>query len=478
MNFVWPKLKSNMILLLALLYSVVIISTIYNEASFGLMLVLLLWLYLFILAVNNIKRSIGLFCFLIAFFVFLLGREICFQYLSVEVYYKYLEKENAFTYVCLGVSLIGIFIGTNLKSVKNKRVSKIEENVSSQNIQRVTEYLFIFCYIFLMISVLAQIVLVRRIGYLASYTDEAVSNVPGFINYIAAFTPVIFCIFLATCPTKKRALLPMGMYEIYAVLTVFTGKRYPFIAISMLILIYMTIRNRSEKGWINKKLIYLLIISLPVLLVFMAAYDSIRIGEAFKFTNLKSTIIDFFDSQGGSVNVIKRVKYYENDLKDLFLTSFENTRTALFSNVIMRRLTGVTVYYGNSIERAMKGNSLMHRLSYYSYGNAYLAGRGVGSCYIAELYHDFGYLGILLGSVFYGWLIQKISNLKFSHYIRDGILLATMYYLLLAPRGNFDGFVGGIFSLYSILGIFTTYIIVKSVDQKQKRKRKRYSTTL
>lgn len=59
----------------------------------------------------------------------------------------------------------------------------------------------------------------------------------------------------------------------------------------------------------------------------------------------------------------------------------------------------------------------------------------------------------------------------------NGILLATMYYLLLAPRGNFDGFVGGIFSLYSILGIFTTYIIVKLVDQKQKRKRKRYSTT-
>ena len=340
--------------------------------------------------------------------------------------------------------------------------------ITSANVQKITEYVFFVCYVFLIITVFSQIILVKRVGYLASYMEETTANVPSIVAYIAAFTPVIFCIFLATCPSKKRAMLPMGLYEIYAVLTIFTGKRYPFIAISMLIIIYLTIRNKSEKGWINRKMIILIVIAIPFLMVLLTAYDSIRIGETFRFTSLKDSIIDFFDSQGGSINVIKRVKYYEKDLEDLYLTSFENTKTVLFENSIMRKLTGATVYNGNSIERAMNGNSLMHRLSYYSYGNAYLNGRGVGSCYIAELYHDFGYCGIFFGSIFYGWLIRCVSNIKFTHYIKDGILLAIMYYILLAPRGNFDGFVGNIFSLNSILGICITYIIVRMVERKLK----------
>lgn len=464
MKIILPKLKSEWILTLVFLYGVTVILTICTGASLGLMCVLLIWMYLMIMAINDIKHNIGLLCFLIAFFVFLIGREVCFQYLSLKVYYIYLTKENSFAYVCLIVSLIGILFGTCLGSGKSDNV--IANKVPSNNVQKVTEYMFFVCYVFSLITVFSQIMVVKRVGYLASYMEEATTNVPSIIAYIAACTPVIFCVFLATHPSKNRAMLPIGLYEIYAILTIFTGKRYPFIAISMVIIIYLTIRNRSETGWINKKMIILIVIAIPFLMVLLTAYDSIRVGEAFKFTNLKESIIDFFDSQGGSINVIKRVKYYEKDLKDLYLTSFENTRTVLFENAIMRKLTGVTVYNGNSIERAMNGNSLMHRLSYYSYGNGYLNGRGVGSCYIAELYHDFGYCGIFVGSIFYGWLIRCVSNIKFTHYIKDGILLAIMYYILLAPRGNFDGFVGNIFSLNSMLGICITYIIIRLVEHK------------
>lgn len=471
MKMVFPKLNTKQIIMLIILDIFVLISTLVKNASPILMLVILLWLYLLFLTISDIKNNIALFCFLIAYFVFLVGREVCFQYLSVEVYYKYLVKENTFTYFCLIISLIGIWCGTYIKNEKkDKNNSYYVVKEHSLNIQIITELIFLLCYCFLIVTVIAQIVLVRSVGYLASYTDEAVStNIPRIVSYIAAFTPVIFCVFLSSYPSKKKVILPIVLYEIYAVLTVLTGKRYPFIAINMIILIYITIRSKNEKGWMSKKVILLLIIAIPFLIVFLVAYDSIRLGETFKVSNITNIFIDFFDSQGGSVNVIKRVKYYENDLSDLFLTSFENTRNAIFENAIARKITNVQVYSGNSIERALHGNSLMHRLSYYSYGSTYLTGRGVGSCYIAELYHDFGYVGIFFGSMFYGWLIKCVSNIRFNHYLRDGIVLAIMYYLLLAPRGNFDGFIEGVFGLYSLLGILTTYIIIKLVNQKLNR---------
>lgn len=472
MKIILPRMRARMVMVLIAIYVLLLIATLYKGASFLLMIVLMVWFYLLMLSISDIKNNIAYFCYLISFYVFLIGREVGFDYFSVEVYYKYLTGENNFAYCCLLISLLGIGVGNFIYTSRTSQSNVFKMDIKSDvhyivYAQKITKYGYYFCYLFSIIVVAVQIIMVRKIGYLASYTDEAsVSGVPGIVFYIGAFTPTIFCLFLATYPSKNSAILPIVLYEIYGVLTILAGKRYPFIAISMIILIYLVIRNKSERGWITRKMIIAVIIALPLLLIFLSLYDSIRLGEEFTFTGILNTIIHFFDEQGGSINVIKRVKYYENEIKDLTFCSFENTRSVLFENLIMRRFTGIEVFSGNSIERAMNGNSLMHRLSYYTYGNAYLSGRGVGSCYIAELFHDFSYIGIFIGSTFLGQILRMVSNMKFSNYIKDGIMLAIMYYILLAPRGNFDGFVGGVFSLYSLLGIFAVYILVMLVRGK------------
>lgn len=472
MKIILPRMRARMVMVLIAIYVLLLIATLYKGASFLLMIVLMVWFYLLMLSISDIKNNIAYFCYLISFYVFLIGREVGFDYFSVEVYYKYLTGENNFAYCCLLISLLGIGVGNFIYTSRTSQSNVFKMDIKSDvhyivYAQKITKYGYYFCYLFSIIVVAVQIIMVRKIGYLASYTDEAsVSGVPGIVFYIGAFTPTIFCLFLATYPSKNSAILPIVLYEIYGVLTILAGKRYPFIAISMIILIYLVIRNKSERGWITRKMIIAVIIALPLLLIFLSLYDSIRLGEEFTFTGILNTIIHFFDEQGGSINVIKRVKYYENEIKDLTFCSFENTRSVLFENLIMRRFTGIEVFSGNSIERAMNGNSLMHRLSYYTYGNAYLSGRGVGSCYIAELFHDFSYIGIFIGSTFLGQILRLVSNMKFSNYIKDGIMLAIMYYILLAPRGNFDGFVGGVFSLYSLLGIFAVYILVMLVRGK------------
>lgn len=213
------------------------------------------------------------------------------------------------------------------------------------------------------------------------------------------------------------------------------------------------------------------VIATPMIILFLTAYDSIRSGEPFSFNGFFHTIIAFFDSQGGSINVIKRVAYYADDIADLQLCSFDSTRTLLFENLITRQFSNVTVYSGNSVEHALYGHSLAHRLSYYTYGNGYLAGHGTGSCFIAELVHDFGYIGVFVGSFIYGRFLKYIDSISFSKPWKDGIILAIFYYVLLAPRGSFDGFVGNIFGLFSLMGYTVMFLIVSALERRKTHNR-------
>ena len=152
------------------------------------------------------------------------------------------------------------------------------------------------------------------------------------------------------------------------------------------------------------------------------------------------------------------------------------TYSALFENSIARLLFGVQTYSGNSIERAMAGHDLSARLSLIAYGDGYLNGLGTGSSYIAELLHDFGAIGVLLGSVFYGFVLSKMSRLEPGNKLWNGIGLAMMYFLYLSPRGGFDIFVGSIFRIYSIF--FFCIILLMSKVLKGSKYQETVETTI
>ena len=246
----------------------------------------------------------------------------------------------------------------------------------------------------------------------------------------------------------------------YGLLTMLTGHRYAFIAISMYCFAYTVYRHNLEGGWVSKKIVLIIVIASPFLILLMTSIDAIRVGgEGSVQGGLRQIVITFLDQQGGSINVIKRIFYYKDKLNDMTFTSLSNTRAVLLENAIMRRLFGVVVYSGNSIENAQYGHSLAHRLSYLEYGNNYLLGHGTGSSYIAELFHDFGVPGVVLGNIIYGYALRRITDIGNSHYLTSGLLFASQYYLYLAPRGDFDGMIGGLFSVTCVLGIIGIWIL-------------------
>ncbi|MBQ2311777.1 MAG: O-antigen polysaccharide polymerase Wzy family protein [Firmicutes bacterium] len=428
---------------------------------------LLIWAAAFIVYLANLGDNIAFFCFMISFFVFLLGRQVVYSLFERKEVYTYLDVTNDQTYTLLITALVFLCIGSRIGSYKvrlaegtSRWKSFLDTPDYGRNYSTACKIMFYVCYVFSVASVILHVLYVRRVGYLASYTTQAGgAGVPTFVSYFASFAPVALSLYLATFPSKKASMRALVLYEIYGVLTVFTGQRYPFIGISMFVLSYMFIRNRKEKGWIKKRYYAYVIIAIPVLMILFTAYDSIRQGKAFDFKSTGETVITFFDQQGGSINTIRRTIYNAEQLQDMHLVSLSGTYSAVFENFISRALFGIETFSGNSVARAMAGHDLSARLSWIAYGNGYLSGMGTGSSYIAELFHDFGAVGVAAGSLFYGFALSRISRLEKGNKLLGGIALAMMYYLFLAPRGSFDAFIGGIFRIYSIF-LFLVIIVM------------------
>ena len=468
------RIKRKTLIAVSIVLALLVVLSFIIKADILFTMVFIIWALLFTLSISNIKESPMLFCFLISFFVFLLGRQFCCHFFNAKPIYQYLDVTNNKTYFYLIISLIGIVLGLlliswNKKVVirKTKQSSFLENGKYGRNYSIACLAMFYICYVGMMGALFLQIRFVQNVGYLGSYTEGAGgAGIPSYLSFMAKFAPVALCLYLATKPTKKEAFVPLMLYEIYGIIYVFTGQRYPFIAISMFVLIYYIIRGRDEKNWIMKYHYILLIIAIPILMMLSTVYDSIRVGKEFNFVNYIETLEEFFIQQGGSINVIRRTIYSADKLKDMHLVSFNSTYTVLFENPISRRLFHITTYSGNSVARAMNTNSLAHRLSYLAYGPGYLMGRGTGSSYIAELLHDFGVIGIFVGSLVYGSLLGMIDHIRFNDKLRDGIKLSIIYYLILSPRGSFDAFVNGVFHFYCIIGF--ALLIILSIALRKK----------
>ncbi len=467
-------------LLFVLLLGIFVAASIQMDASVCLTLAFAMWIGLMVYSVMNLNRHIVLFCYLTAFFVFLFGREIGYTFFRMERYYWYLEPYNEVCFFLLLISLVFLLLGYGYAGRKSHVVlstaNRYAQGYRTKELPResgmyqfLCRWAYYLCYFCAIYVVFVQIAFVQSSGYLASYLGGREEGMLfRMASYLSAFAGTALCLFLATYPSKRSVIIALASYEIYGVFTVFTGHRYTFIAISMLVAIYMFIRNRVEGGWITRKHVIMVLVALPFLVIIMTAYDTIRLGEGFRFNGFGKTILEFLDQQGGSVNMIKRIFYYKEELSDMNFVSFHNTKSVLFENAILRKMLDINVYNGNSIENALYGHSLAHRLSYLEYGDYYLQGHGVGSCYIAELYHDFGVIGVMAGNYFYGYIIRKISDISFRNFVKDGLLLALVYYILLAPRGNFDGFVEGVFSIYSVLGLLFIWLVSNLFTKKNK----------
>ena len=145
----------------------------------------------------------------------------------------------------------------------------------------------------------------------------------------------------------------------------------------MLYFIYRYYRN-EEEAWIKRKYIVTAVIAGPILVIILQMIQFIRAGESASGQSIVELLFGFFQQQGFSSSLLRLERYYEGYIREDAFYSFFGIVKYFRTNSILKIIFNPQYdfsYVGNSIDYALKGNSLANALSYAALGKInYLTG--------------------------------------------------------------------------------------------------------
>lgn len=418
------------------------------------------WLTMAVHYLRHPNENVVILSFLAALFTFLMGREVIYQFTGVCEYLMFDDvSSNRHTFISITIALLFSAFGysyfkkrdKNMPERKRLKCQRYNMGGMVNELRVVSKLVFYFTYIFYFIRLVIEIINIRNVGYVESYQNGMGASVPWIVDKLQIFCPAAFFVFLATFPKKREARLPIILYLVYNVGTLLTGQRFPVMAAAFFVLIYFSIRNRCGEVWLKKKYVIILVICAPFVLIGLYVFDSIRTGKGFQLNGLFSGVTDFFSMQGSSINPIKYGYYLRDIIPDRAYGI-----SSIMSNILNQGGSG------NTLEYAYNGHSFAAIMTCFVYGeDMYLAGHGIGTSYIAELYHDLSYIGIAAGSFLYGYVMDKINQIHYSKPIKSTFFMLMVSPLLFAPRGEFDGIIGVAFRRGTLVAVIMIAVAAK-----------------
>lgn len=432
--------------------------------------------------IADFYERIFFLAFHIAFFAFLLGRTVSYMLTGKENSYGFTDQILMHTNICLVIALISLLSGyifaNYLKSNgKKKRTDfdiSIYDSTKYKSIRTVSKWCFFATFPFDILIGMEKYMFVRAMGYSEYYVSYS-SRFPYAVVKIADVCIITFYIFLATFPSKKEIRIPIVLYLIHAIVSLGSGKRQELIVPLLLLVLYFCVRNKIHNGgspWIKASNFRTLFLILPFLLAVMNIYGSSRFSgsnaQSEDQTNLVEQIVGFFDNIGFSVNVISFEKYYEGQIPDKCY-SFGDTIDYLRENVLTQLFFDFPIYKSQTVEKALYGNNFSQTITYIRSPSYFLSGRGYGSCYIAEAYHDFGYIGVIFWSMLYSFCLVWMYDFRGRGIIYVTICLSALHYILLAPRNTASAFISEIINIDTWLVVFVILFIAKLLLSKTNR---------
>ena len=416
------------------------------------------------------SENIFILLFMVAFFVFLLGKPMMVELTGEDNSFyavKIPDEVTQHTYFLMTLSMAFVFVGYQIaKYIKSEnRISAFRMNISDVMVDRIRYASKLAALVFggaVFVLNVEKAVFVSAYGYLESYLGRA-SRFPGFVSLLAELYPTSIAIFLSTLPSKKECKIPIYMYVIVMGLYLLTGKRYEAVAAILLLVLYFVLRNKTdEEPWIQRKHVIGLGLSVPFLMVFLISMESWRAGNAVE-ASFSQLLMEFFDSVGISSIIISYEDMFHDELaaRDVWF-SFGNMWRSLNGNAIAQMLGADKVYASQTIENALYGHSLSSAIMYKVNPARMLSGGGLGSCYIAELMCDFSYPGVAIGSAVLGVVMQKCSQFKKGRFLQNFMVVFIAMNMFRVPRDSFDFFFYPLFGVKNIMLFALMYIMANA----------------
>ena len=416
-------------------------------------------------------RGILLF-FLLAFFTFMLARIFINTITGIEWWSSFSNKEATVvltgTYLALIFIPVGIVLGEHTRLFKNSTVNSESEFIKTSEtsaVQRIAIILFWSTLAANVYEVLDRVLFVLRNSYLEAYLSY--SGVNTIVSRLADINKIAFFLLLATFPSKQRAKCPIIVWVVINLLTILSGGRTTAVLTMLVLLYYYTYRNNhlseDEEPWLTRRMKRAMIIVAPVLIIFLAAWNYLRNSRNVELGFLE-LFFDFFEAQGGAYRHLAYACRYADQLPQKFYT-FGPVINFLRGNVLAKTLTGFRMPAQNTVKMATTGYSFGQAVSYLEMPWNYLAGLGMGSSYLAELYYDFGFIGIVLFNTALGAMFSKLSRVSPNRTLGIFFMLVILDSTLNLPRNACMAW----FTSITSITLWGTLLLVYVLTRRQKK---------
>lgn len=451
------------------------ITLITGDVNTAFWVVFMMWGYNIIYALKKpYERSIFL-AFNFTFFIFLIGNIFVSKVTSIPAFKSsvldlFSVEIQEHMLVALFLSLSGLLVGFSYFETKYK-VIKIKRSIDLNNryISNLRKYSKRIIYLTFWASLILQIeraMYVQTVSYVDSYVDFQ-SHLPSIVRRIATLYDYSFLLFLATIPKYKEAKLPIIIYLILGSISLGYGQRTGVCITFAFLFIYFALRQKykfygDSDIWITKKLLISVFVSLPFFIVFLYTFAQTRLGyDANDFGGILGNLEAFLYQQGRTVQLIG----YEQIFQDKFPQSWYSF-SFMFEffqhNYISESLNLFKSYQPQTIEYALNGYNFGSAITYLVEPEQYVLGYGLGSCYIAEAYHDFGFVGLFLLNAFYGFIFSYSKQSLHKGVWATFAYLMILEELLMAPRGSDTYFIKVFISVF----LFAYFILMRYFAKK------------
>lgn len=378
-----------------------------SEVKVQFILVFCLFILLSLYSFFNREKTISLLLFLISFFTFLLGGYFV-SMLFLEDRMSMLSKT---TNIVLFTALLGIFLGNYL--FLNRFSLQYKKNINASfyiQLRKVSLVIFYISVSFKLLQSLEGLYLLRTYSYA---NLDAVSRLPQFVVRFSLICYLSFWAYLCTYPSKQELKKPFRLFMVALCSSIFMGERGELVYGLFTLLFYfisrdyMALKNgRNMERFITRKQWIMIGVSIPCLLVFFNLYAFVRSSQEVESEGFLMDIVGFFVQQGFSLNLINYAQEYRYSLPD--------TNTSYVFGVVQDY---ISTFWGEQNMHhlselsytALYGNNLGATLTYLADPVYYYSGGGFGTQYLAELYIDFGMLGVFVYNVFLGCFLRFLS---------------------------------------------------------------------
>ncbi|MFL8970059.1 O-antigen polysaccharide polymerase Wzy family protein [Helcococcus kunzii] len=415
--------------------------------------------------------------------------------IALTLAYKYFyskDKEDVKTesFVVGIIDSIIVFFKKSIKSLlpKKNKVTKTKSKNKfvlyiKENREEIKKYIAIISFTIFIVSVLVKIYtsfedakLISKVGYRESFLIDKTS-VPitkRIMDIVGRMYFTSFMIFIATKPKLKYVIALSVIFIIPSVFRLKSGARNDIMLDFFILFVYFV--YRIENKTIINRILTVAVILAPILIIILMLVEGSRgtLNEAQKQgSGIIDKLLKFLYNQGVSARVIGNAQEFSGQIPHKCYSLGEIIDFVKYS--VVGKIMRFAEPQGQSYEVFLGKSQLSHALTFIQSPYEYLnKGLGTGSSYIAELYIDLGIFGIVAGSAFYGYFINKLRKMFFSTktYVVAIMLIMTRN-LFFVPRSSYTFFLNRLLQETQIMifiFIFISSILLSYIAKKKKYK--------